>query len=172
MRSFVTSATFRGDDPSYNWMMDWILEQDYSKKTLSFLVKTSTYAGKDKLKDFSTPRLFYFPSTGIHFLKYKNKWIMFSIESTKPTDSINKAERFERLVISTLGRNRELLCELIETSKQLAIEKDKQRTAVYHTSEFNDWDRSSSRPVRPFDSVILKDGLANLIYEDCLKVYF
>lgn len=70
-----------------------------------------------------------------------------------------------------LGRDKNILGDLINDAMQSFFDQHKGRTIMYVVSTWNTWRLACSRDPRPFESVILDGSLANELYEDAKQFF-
>ena len=74
---------------------------------------------------------------------------------------------WEVVPLTTLGRRRELLLEVLESARQDVLSRHRGLTTTY-TSTPSDWrELSRPQPARPLESVVLEPGLADRLAADC-----
>lgn len=156
----ITSADFDSRDESYSWILNWLSEHPYSQKACQFTVSTSISRAGQRLTgeglDAFLPPIYFLPApgklklsllllvclcmylstSGVHFFMYKNRLLWLKRE--RPSTSSPAAAAvgsgnvtIERIQISTFGRSRTLLQELVLEAQQKFIERDLSRTVVY-----------------------------------------
>ena len=65
-----------------------------------------------------------------------------------------------------IGRSQEHLRALVSEVMSAARLKDKARTVVFVGDQYGNWKRTGSKTVRPMESVVLEEGLAERLYRD------
>lgn len=65
-----------------------------------------------------------------------------------------------------IGRSQEHLRALVAEVMSAARLKDKARTVVFVGDQYGNWKRTGSKTVRPMESVVLEEGLAERLYRD------
>jgi chaperone BCS1 len=187
---FVSTAEIRLDDEMYNYLMYWVSIQQFSKKVTSFVAGTKTnseivdsddensddqqynedtnlkladthgnqwwvqMANRDRVKI-----LRYTPMNGTHIFRYKGHFLTFS-RVREETQAAMWITYSERIYISCLGRNTQVLKELLEEAQHAYLERDGNRAVIYRgtcnaVEERADWVRCMSRPPRPLSTVVL-----------------
>ncbi|KAH8121641.1 hypothetical protein ACSS6W_003113 [Trichoderma asperelloides] len=188
----MSSFRVRTDDEIYNMLMLWISRQKFSQNSRRFLVNTDLYSRssyvwggnsdddsddegeEDMTVDFIGPKqnLHYTPSFGSHLFWYKSRPLFFERHQNQQQINFQSASEREELSISCFGRNPRLLKELLAEARQMYLKKDERKTLIYRSSSGSAyggepyWQRSLSRPNRPFSTVILNEKLKQDLIAD------
>ncbi|KAH0556038.1 hypothetical protein GP486_006020 [Trichoglossum hirsutum] len=201
---FVSTAEIRFDDEMYNYVLYWVSNQAFSKKTCQFVAGTKTnsemvwspdeeeddkykdddadldlaegyedqwmrIANRDKIKTLQ-----YTPSEGTHFFRYHGRFLAFTrVKEEKQT--VIWVAQTERIYISCLGRDTQILKELLDEAQRAYLERDGNRTIIYRGckqggEETANWVRCMSRPPRPLSTVVL-DETQKQAFVDDVKEY-
>ncbi|KAI9716422.1 MAG: hypothetical protein M1812_005317 [Candelaria pacifica] len=159
-RYFVSTAEIRLDDEMYNYLMDWVSNQNFSQKTCRFVAGTKTtsnmvWTGFDddeddqdeadkeleltnEFEDYWTgisrrskiKVLQYTPSDGTHLFRYKGHFLTFS-RVQEEKGNVFWASHAEQIYISCLGRNPTILKELLREAQRDYLEKDGNKTIIH-----------------------------------------
>ncbi|PON20401.1 mitochondrial chaperone BCS1 [Trichoderma gamsii] len=189
----MSSFRVRTDDEIYNMLMLWISRQKFSQNSRRFLVNTDLYSRSSyvwggnsdddsddegdedvPVVDFMGPKqnLHYTPSFGSHLFWYKSRPFFFERHQNQQQINFQSASEREELSISCFGRNPRLLKELLADARQMYLKKDERKTLIYRSSSGSAyggepyWQRSLSRPNRPFSTVILDEKLKEDLIAD------
>ncbi|KAH0491460.1 hypothetical protein TgHK011_002892 [Trichoderma gracile] len=187
----MSSFRVRTDDETYNMLMLWISRQAFSQNSRRFLVNTDLYsrnsyiwgAGhddsddedgeEDAAVDILGPKqtLHYTPSFGSHLFWYKGWPMLFERIQNNQQLNFQTASEREELSVSCFGRNPSLLKDLILEARQLYLKKDERKTLIYRSASGSYggepyWQRSMSRPNRPFSTVILSEKMKQDLIDD------
>ncbi|RFU80276.1 mitochondrial chaperone bcs1 [Trichoderma arundinaceum] len=188
----MSSFRVRTDDEIYNMLMLWISRQKFSQNSRRFLVNTDLYSrssyiwggsnddsddedGEEEMSvDILGPKqtLHYTPSFGSHLFWYKGRPFFFERHQNQQQINFQSASEREELSISCFGRNPRLLKELLFDARQMYLKKDERKTLIYRSSSGSAyggepyWQRSMSRPNRPFSTVILSEKLKQDLIDD------
>jgi chaperone BCS1 len=186
----ISTAEIRLDDEMYNYVMYWVSVQQFSKRLPRFIAGTKItseilenpgeesedqqynedadvkfadgyedpgwlrIANRDKVKILQ-----YTPANGTHIFRYKGRFLAFTrLREDKQTAAW--VVYSERLYISCLGRNAQILKELLEEAQHTYLERDGNKTVIYRGTRIGgeegaDWVRCMSRPPRPLSTVVL-----------------
>ncbi|TFA97626.1 putative mitochondrial chaperone BCS1-B [Trichoderma ghanense] len=187
----MSSFRVRTDDETYNMLMLWISRQAFSQNSRRFLVNTDLYsrnsyiwgAGQDDSDDEDDEEdaavdilgpkqtLHYTPSFGSHLFWYKGWPMLFERIQNNQQLNFQTASEREELSISCFGRNPSLLKDLLLEARQLYLKKDERKTLIYRSASGSYggepyWQRSMSRPNRPFSTVILSEKMKQDLIDD------
>ncbi|KAL7788198.1 BCS1 N terminal domain-containing protein [Trichoderma ceciliae] len=191
----MSSFRVRTDDEIYNMLMLWISRQKFSQNSRRFLVNTDLYSRSSYIwggsndddddeedeeemsVDILGPKqtLHYTPSFGSHLFWYKNRPLFFERHQNQQQINFQSASEREELSISCFGRNPRLLKDLLLEARQMYLKKDERKTLIYRSSTGTAyggepyWQRSMSRPNRPFSTVILSEKLKQDLIDDAAE---
>lgn len=105
------------------------------------------------------------PGHGRHVLRYKNAFIAVNRERVGRSFD-NTGQPFETVKLTTLYAYRHIFEEIFREARAMAMQRTEGKTVVYTTHNMG-WEESGQpkRP-RPFDSVVLEEGLSERILND------
>ncbi|KAG8761214.1 hypothetical protein FRC14_006263 [Serendipita sp. 396] len=181
--SFFLTATFESTDDAYSWLMIWVSRQPIWDKARDVHVSTQSWG--ITVSDFTT-RGIAVPGEGgddtgarrsLHFLPsfglsqsfwYKYHWMRV----TRSRRALSDTDTTETLTIRILTRSQKVLYQLLAEAKQMYEKEEQYRVSIYtagsyHGWSHNNWFRTGSRPKRPLESVVLDDGLKEMVLQDC-----
>ncbi|KHN99049.1 bcs1 [Metarhizium album ARSEF 1941] len=190
---FMSSVTIHTDDEIYNMVMLWLSKQKFSHNSRHFVANTNINSRHRFMYNFNRPdsddendqvseaavdvitglsndlkqALHYTPSFGMHFFWYKLRPLSFErLKNRDQMAGMNASEK-EELRISCLGRNPNILKELLLEARQMHMKKDDRKTVIYRAN-LNEtcWQRCMSRLNRPFSTVILNDHVKQDLIAD------
>ncbi|KAK5128403.1 hypothetical protein LTR85_003071 [Meristemomyces frigidus] len=105
------------------------------------------------------------PGHGRHILRYKNAFIAVNRERVGKSFDAN-GQPFETVKLTTLYYYRHIFQDLFQEAHQMAQRSTEGKTVIY-TSRNMGWDISGQpKRRRPFDSVVLEEGLSSRILGD------
>ena len=108
----------------------------------------------------------FLPSVGNHYMKYKNTWIRVERTREKSAIDLQSGSLWETVTLTMLGRDKQILIDLLNEAKDLAL-KEEDGTTIIYTSYGPDWRPfGNPRRRRPLDSVILDGDLSQEILRD------
>jgi chaperone BCS1 len=199
---FMSTAEVRYNDEVYNYLMFWISKNGLSKRTSHFVVTTQTnssqvYTAQDsadegddfdfegemsvdiaqKLRNWDRMKTLRFtPSSGTHYFRYKGHWLWFTRAQEKE-QGFYGSTMADEISVSCLGRNPQILKDLMQDAQVAYLEKDGNKTIIYRgtkgwggSSDDMDWVRCMSRPPREMSTVVLDEAQKSLVLED-MKEY-
>lgn len=122
-------------------------------------------AHRDKYKTLQ-----YTPSTGTHFFWYKGRLLAFA-RHREDKQTAMWVSYSETIYISCLGRNSQILKQLLEEAQRAYLERDGNKTVIYRASKKSgedgaDWVRCMSRPPRPLSTVVLDPAQKQAFIDD------
>jgi chaperone BCS1 len=160
-------------DPAFDWLDQWLSEHSYAQKrarSLSVRTRATDYAARqaDPTGDHR-PRILFSPAPGTHWLFYRNRLVVLQRERPKLNQAaqqpVNVRESFN---LTFYSRNRNLVRQLLEEARNLAIPPDSCRLTVYANS-YTSWDEQLQRMPRPAESVVLKQGVMESLLADARR---
>lgn len=166
-RQFVISMEVRNTDVSFDWLIYWLDQQPYSKKSRKLTVSVIGHESDvtSTSEDDTQKQLIIFsPAVGDHVFFYKKRllWLNRSREDSQNSASLRQRES---ITIRIFGRSQHLLRELLREAHQQYAKTLSQRSRIY-TSQFSYWSASGYTRQRPLHSVILPDNQIKQIIED------
>ena len=195
-----STAEIRYDDEMYNYLMFWVSKQKFSKNTSQFVAGTQTnsnavWTGEDESDNTSgldgedwenledqpvnwdkIKELYFTPSVGTHIFRFKNNILLFE-RRREDNNSWFGRSKTETIYLSSVGRNPQILKDLLQEAQRAYHERDGNRTVIYRGSkpyggsaDDMEWIRCLSRPPRPLSTVVLDQAQKDMIVED-MKEY-
>ncbi|ORX58709.1 hypothetical protein DM01DRAFT_1333330 [Hesseltinella vesiculosa] len=166
----VVTAEFDSRDESYSWILNWLSEQPYSRRATQFSVSTTisrqgkplTGEGIDSL----LPAVYFLPAPGFHLFTYRNRLVWLSRERSQAVAGQNVNSLTERIQISTFGRSRHILQQLVFEAQKQFVERDQSRTVVFSADQYGAWRRTRSRPKRPLSSIVIPSHVKTHLIDD------
>ena len=160
-RQYMTTLEVPSKDKSYTWLLQWITEN--ATRTQHISVDTSFRQHENGKID---TQFRFVPSPGVHFMWYKRTLIRIERNREKQMIDLNSGTPWETVVLTSLGRNKLVYCDMLEEARQKALKYQEGRTIMY-TAMGSEWRQFGyPRKKRPLSSVILDDGVAERIVED------
>lgn len=171
-------------DPSYPWVLDWMTA--HYRNQLAPPGQKKHVGAFESLVRRLTPGLHHLqiatatmktpggservafslvPGHGRHILRYRNAFIAVNRERVGKSFD-DKGQPFETVKLTTLYYYRHIFEDLFQEAHHMARQSTEGKTVVY-TSRNMGWDRSGQpKRRRPFDSVVLEEGLSDKILSD------
>jgi mitochondrial chaperone BCS1 len=198
---YTCRAEIRYNDEAYNYLMFWIAMNNMSKRTTHFVAGTQTnssqYYGCDdepeelpdddemelteaaamRLRNWDRMKPIRFtPSTGLHYFKYKGHWLTFR-RSQEKDQNFYGVSRTDEISISSVGRNPQILKDLLAEAQLTYLERDGNKTVIFRgirgyggSVDDMEWTRCMSRPPRSMSTVVLDEAQKQVIVKD-MKEY-
>ncbi|OBZ73585.1 putative mitochondrial chaperone BCS1-B [Grifola frondosa] len=169
--TFWITAAFDGNDECYNWMLFWLSKHPSFSRARSVQVSTRTFglnaptlpiAGQEDEKDGSR-RMSFLPSMATTYgIWYKRRYV------TITRDQVNDGAYYtkETLSISIMSRDHAFLRNFLLEAKRLYKAAEEHLTSVYVSDSSNSWRHVASLPKRPLRSIVLDDGIKDLVLND------
>jgi chaperone BCS1 len=178
LNSFWLTVRFEGNDEAFSWMMVWLSKQPTWRRARDLQVSTSSFGLNARAiripgetldttgKNSGDARTIgYLPAFGTtHSLFYKGHWMRITRNERVLNDSYNYVQ--ESLTLTIFAWSHDILNNLLLEAKNFYEEEDQHRVAIYIADTYNCWNRSGSRPKRDLDSIILEDGIKEMLLED------
>lgn len=183
-RRMLVDLEITRHDESYNWVLNWMTAQYQNQLapigrrkdvgTLEYLVRrltpglhhlqiktaTSKTASGSEQTAFSLV-----PGHGKHVMRYKSAFILVSRERIGKSFDVN-GQPFETLSLTTLYYYRRIFEDIFREAHEMALQSTEGKTLVY-TNRNMGWEQSGQpKRRRPFDSVVLEEGLSERILGD------
>ncbi|OBZ74176.1 putative mitochondrial chaperone BCS1-B [Grifola frondosa] len=168
--AFWITAAFDGYDECYLWMLFWLSKHPSFGKARSVQVSTRTFGlngpklpivGQEDETDGSR-RMSFLPSMATTYgIWYKRRYV--TITRDKVSDGYYMKET---LSISIMSRDHAFLRNLLLEAKRLYKAAEEHLTPVYVSNSKNSWKHVASLPKRPLRSIVLDDGIKDLVLND------
>ena len=183
-RRMLVDLEITRHDESYNWVLNWMtahyqtqlapLARRRDVGTMEYLVRrftpglhhlqiktaTSKTASGSERTQFSLV-----PGHGRHIMRYKNAFLLVNRERVGKSFDVN-GQPFETISLTTLYYYRQIFEDIFREAHEMALQSTEGKTVVY-TSRNMGWEQSGQpKRRRPFESVVLEEGLADKILED------
>ncbi|KAK5169807.1 Complex III assembly protein translocase and chaperone [Saxophila tyrrhenica] len=105
------------------------------------------------------------PGHGKHVLRYRNAFILVNRERVGKSFDVN-GQPFETISLTTLYSFRNIFEDIFREAHEMALQSTEGKTVIY-TSRNMSWEQSGQpKRRRPFDSVVLEEGLSDKILGD------
>jgi chaperone BCS1 len=181
-RRLITTLEIPIHDPSYPWILDWLSKQERAvtgELSSGMLRKLMAKVNPPSPHVLSVNTTFLKrengstavdmtlrPGIGVYFLKYKGVWIeVRRSRETKMVD-LKSGSPWEQIQFRTLSMDKHLFNDMLAEAKKTALSKEIGKTVIY-TSYGHEWRPfGMPRRKRVLSSVILKDDLAERIFND------
>jgi len=183
-RRMLVDLEITRHDKSYDWVLNWMTAQ-YQNQLGSSQPKASTGFIERVIRRFmpglhhlqietstlksasGTERTAFalVPGHGKHILRYRNAFIAVNRERVdRNFDAMGKP--FETVHLTTLYSHRNIFEDIVQEAHAMAVQSTEGKTVVF-TSQNMSWQPSGQpKRRRPFDSVVLQEGLAENVLSD------
>ena len=171
-RFFVTTLSFDSrDELMFRTLVEYMHTQEAFSKINHFTVRTvrqgSDYQDlADELNQGGKPQAYLSPGEGFHIFKLQNKWVWMTREIQANITVL------EKITLSTLGRDKKLLQNFIQSAIDLRITRELDKISILIPSSYNnEWIRAKLGNNRKLSSIVLKKGQTESILAD-LQQFF
>jgi chaperone BCS1 len=183
-RRMLVDLEITRHDESYNWVLNWMTAHyqhqlgPVGKRrdvgTMEYLIRrfmpglhhlqiktaTSKTASGSETTQFSLV-----PGHGKHIMRYRNAFLLVNRERIGKSFDVH-GQPFETISLTTLYYYRHIFEDIFREAHEMALQSTEGKTVVY-TSHKMGWEQSGQpKRRRPFDSVVLEEGLAEKILHD------
>jgi len=149
-------------DKSYHWVLQWISARA-AVNTRHLSVETSYQQFENGRTE---SRFDYVPSPGVHWIMYKNNLVRVQRDREKSAVDLQSGKPFETVTLTAVGRDRGFFTDLLQDARDMHTSRKEGKTVIF-TNWGTEWRPfGSPRNRRPFGSVILPEGKAQLLLND------
>mmetsp|Transcript_15593 Transcript_15593/g.46726 ORF Transcript_15593/g.46726 Transcript_15593/m.46726 type:complete len:519 (+) Transcript_15593:23-1579(+) len=189
---FTVTLSFDSRDDSYRWIVEWLAEHEYTHKHASSLSVFSSFRsyglrtpeqdglmaegvllGEDLSGGTDIPAVHFAPNIGVHWLRYNGKLVRLQRErDTAALDgsgAVSSPHIRERLSLTLFFANQEFARKMVYDRLRNSVTRDRQRTVIYVPDQYGGWRRNTSRAIRSLKSVVLQEGVAEMLIQDVEK---
>lgn len=160
-RYYTVSLEIPSKDRSYSWVLQWISK--HKMRTHHLGVETLF---KQAESGHVSTRFDFVPSPGQHWIRYRGNFIRVLRSRNENMIDLQSGNPWETVQLTAVGRSPTIFQNMLEDARKEALLREEGKTIIY-TSMGPEW-RPFGRPRRrrPFDSVVLDDGMAEKIMAD------
>ena len=158
-------------DPAYGWMIRYIHENKFCKRSRKLSVVTGferggsvVYASTDE--EEPEPQIYLIPAPGLHFFFYKRKPIILNMVRHEPVAGATSSNPRQEIEITTLYRWKSTVEDMLEQARVLAVTKEEVAQLKTFTPGLYGWREGVECERRSIESVILKKGEKEALVED------
>ena len=170
---FVFEVDILDRDSAFDWLDQWLAQHQYSQQRARDLsVRTRAVEYKDRQQDPTgdhRPRIMFTPAPGTHMLFYRGRLVILHRKRPEPnqaaTQPVNVRESFSLTIFT---RNRDLVRQLLEEARDIAMPPGDTRLTVYR-NHYTSWTEQLQRYPRPPESVVLPAGVMEGMIGDCRR---
>jgi len=154
---------------SYDWVIPWLANDSYSKKTTRLLLSTK----KDREEDCSNGdrrnksiiQVLYSPSPGNHFFKYRGKWIWLSFTRENMGESGLFLGFHDTLIFTCLKQHKGIVKDLILEAKSL-YHADTEKSVGIFVHKYSRWEVLKEKNCRSLKSLIFSNNIVDELEND------
>ncbi|KAF2488015.1 BCS1 N terminal-domain-containing protein [Neohortaea acidophila] len=183
-RRMLVDLEITKHDDSYHWILNWMTAQ-YQRQllpvgkrrdlgTVQYLLRRLTpglrhlqiNTAKTKTPSGSEQTAFSLvPGHGRHILRYGNAFLLVNRERVGKSFDVN-GQPFETISLTTLYYYRHIFEDIFREAHEMALQGTEGKTVIYTTRNMS-WEQSGPpKRRRPFDSVVLEEGMSEKILAD------
>ena len=177
-KRMLTSLEIPSKDHSYPWVMSWIIQQQrvsanqkfkfLNSLTQHFGLETQVIrAGSAHDANQKTEIAYNFvPSTGRHLMRLMDSMVLVERQRDNRSIDITSGSPWETLTLTTMAWNSHIFRQILNDAQSMALAREAGRTVIYNPIG-HDWRPfGDPKSVRVFDSVILDNGVSEIIAND------
>ena len=160
-RHLMMTLEVTSKDVTYPWVLNWL--NAHGRRTQHLSVSTQVERALDGSSKMSFGLV---PGPGRHLVNYGGRFFLVERQREHQTFAMNSGEPWEKVVLSSFGRDVTVFDELLEEARSINMKQEEGATVVY-TCWGTEW-RPFGHPrrKRPLNSVILDAGIKDNIVED------
>jgi len=169
----TTLAVDSREELMFPALVEYMDSRDVLRRINNFTVRTvrqqsSTYQSlQDELQQGGRPAPVFSPGEGFHVFVLDGRlmWMKREVQ-------VGGASVIEKITLSTFGRDKRPLEEIVHAAMTHRIERELNRIAVYVPSPYNnEWTRARLGNNRKLDSVVLKAGQKEAVLGDLERFF-
>jgi len=161
-RQMLMTLEIPSKDYAYQWVMQWLVaNRIHGARHLGVETTYSKDAAGRQTASFD-----FVPSPGRHWVRWRGAFVRVDRDRETKTVDMSTGAPWETLTLTTLSVWPNLFQELLAEAKQSALTREEGMTIV-HQCYGHEW-RPFGNPkrIRPFDSVVLDQGISEQVYAD------
>ena len=155
---FTLTLTVFSEQVAFEDLDQWIAHHPGSKKFRSFGIASKWD------EELQARRHSLGVGVGLHILRHNGRWVLINREIDKGTDTESSPQRRQTITISTMGRNRKFMEELLNQIGESAI--DETKTSVWILGAHGEFRLIERKPNRSMDSVFCAPGIKETLVSD------
>lgn len=172
---FYVTATFDSEDIAFSWMMFWLSSLPQWRRFRDFSVSTNDFdLGGDAVTLYENEEEYqqqrrkrsvrYLPSyTTSYGMWYKGRYVTVSRNKEESRWSMDKST----LTITIFSCDRSILDTLILEAREKWMSARDDKIDIYASERYgNEWSHVASRPKRSLNSIVLDEGIKELLLDD------
>ncbi len=161
-RRFIVSLETTSADPSYLWLMQWLSNHPtFHFQQMSVISSEVTIHANEEKTTQST----FAPCPGVpHYMLHKGWPIV--VNRRRQLERAMGSEVLETIELTTIGTSGKFLQEIMMAANHAALQKDSDRTVIYHNGGNRWMRRNETRSRRPLSSVVLQGTIREDLVRD------
>ncbi|KAF7792973.1 hypothetical protein EIP86_004078 [Pleurotus ostreatoroseus] len=170
-RRMLVSLEINNKDPSYDWFLAWMSQQQIAKTGLlrswTRAHQLSVQTKYEQHKNGSSSVFFNLVAgPGNHLVRYRGAWLQVKRERETRSQQLMSGIPWETVTLTTLSRDRVVFPQLLAEARDMAM-RGHEGKLVIHTPWGIEWKPFGlPRRKRPLRSVVLDEGIGEKIAED------
>lgn len=162
-------VTVKSQDPVFWWIVNWLSVSSYGQSARRMRLESLSGHNDDapSIGGHSREEVRYVlsPADGLHWFIYRHALVVVTRgKEGSPSGNSQTLAREEIHVRAFTLRSRQFIARLIQEAQQ-SLKTDDDSTRV-HSNEHWNWSAATLIPRRPMESVILREGLAQMLVAD------
>jgi chaperone BCS1 len=161
-RRYVVSMETTNRDASYSWMMEWLASHPtFSFQQMSIITSDVVIHANEEI----SARCTFAPCPNVPHVLVHQGWPML-VQRKRQMDRAQGADVLEVIELYTLGRNGNVMQQIVRDAQKLAASRDAEKTVIYHNTGGR-WTRhQDARQSRPLSSVVLDGNTRETLVDD------
>eukprot|EP00698_Gefionella_okellyi_P015498 TRINITY_DN4376_c0_g3_i1.p1 TRINITY_DN4376_c0_g3~~TRINITY_DN4376_c0_g3_i1.p1 ORF type:complete len:486 (+),score=128.09 TRINITY_DN4376_c0_g3_i1:122-1579(+) len=165
----TTTLEINSHEDAYDWVRAFFARRQPNRGDQFTVMVKSSEGYYDDEGDYVEPDItesdvHLVPNCGRYRIWYEGVPVWFTLN--RKTGKI-PTQWLDSIVIQKLGRDSTLLRNLCREAYRESQTRDQEQTVIYRADDANSrWRRLSERRIRPFESVVLDEGLAESLLAD------
>jgi len=161
-RQLLMTLEIPSKDYSYQWVMQWLVARGvHGSKHIGVETTYTKNASGHAMAHFD-----FIPSPGRHWVRYKGSFMCIERERETRSVDMSTGAPWETLTLKAFAWNPKLFHELLEEAKMDAMEREEGKTIIYQVYGHEWKPFGSARRIRPFNSVVMDEGVADYVCDD------
>ncbi|CAM1503416.1 Fc.00g081920.m01.CDS01 [Cosmosporella sp. VM-42] len=156
----TASVRVQNSNEAYDMLITWVAAQPFAQEVRSSLARVGRRRMDTESHGTDKKPIKYSPWDGSFYFFYKNQLICFR-SSLKDVGY----RKEEEISVSCFGRSPKILKELLSECRHDYLRLIEKKTSCFENRN-GDWKRTSTRDVRPLETVILNKEVKESILED------
>lgn len=168
-RALFSEVRISSREPTFDWVVSWLSRHPDAQRATTLRAVTTRERKRydDEDGESKDSELVFIPSYGSYTIRFRGRRVWVS-HYREESSSLKNLIQDEEIVLRVFGKDVSILRDLIEEARQQELERSRKYLKVY-VAQRGWWEQSQSLMRRPLDSVILPEGVAELVRDDLAK---